>query len=120
VSDNLHRRGRPLTRRVLPHFTLVVAEDLVMLGIERQTGLISAVSAGLRTDPDKSPDPVPSPRVNVKRAENRVGDMLGDEKSASSAHSPSPDHSPLITMLTPRFIHPGRHPSAGRWAFNSG
>jgi len=100
VSDNLHRRGRPLTRKILPHFTLIVAEDLAVLGVEWPTALISSqvLSAGLRTDPDKSPDPVPSPRV--KQAENCVDGMLGDEKNASSARSPSPDHLPLIAMLT--------------------
>jgi len=90
-----------------------------MLGVEWPTALVlSDVLAGLSTGPDSSPDPVPSPRV--KQAENCVDDMLCDEKSVSSACSPFPDNLPLIAMLTLRFFHPGRYPSAGRWALNSG
>ena len=67
---------------------------------------------------DKSPDPVPS--LRVKQVENRVDDIMGDEKGVSSTRSPFPDYLPLITMLALRFVHPSRHPSAGRGALNSG
>jgi len=61
-----------------------------MPGVEWPTGLVpSDVSAGLSTEPDKVPDPVPPPRF--KQAGGRVNDMLGDEKGGTSVCSPFPN-----------------------------
>jgi hypothetical protein len=70
-----------------PDYPRTAAQVPPMQDTEWPTELTpSVMSAGLRTDPGRSSDPGPSPKV--KQAGSRINDILGNEGGASFPCSP--------------------------------